>query len=108
MEKVRLTSSYDTIYLGHLENLLRQAGIFVEKRNQFAAGGLGELSAIDVMPELWVEANVYPRAEVILQQLNAQREQSDDRLRTCPNCGEQVEGQFSQCWQCGHWFEEGE
>jgi predicted RNA-binding Zn-ribbon protein involved in translation (DUF1610 family) len=21
---------------------------------------------------------------------------------TCPNCGEKVEEQFTQCWKCGH------
>ena len=54
LDKIRLISSFDTVHLGHVENLLHEAGISVEKRNQYASGGAGELSAIDVMPELWV------------------------------------------------------
>ena len=106
LDKVRLTGNYDTIYLGHLENLLRHAGIKVEMRNQFSAGGMGELPAIDVMPELWVEKDMLTEAEVILRQSKKPQEQLDIKPWACPICGEQIEGQFSQCWQCGYWFKE--
>jgi len=108
LDKVRLTGHYDTIYLGHLENLLHHAGIEVERRNQFAAGGMGELPAMDVMPELWVEEDLLPRAEAILQQLKEPQKVSDIKPWACPTCGEQIEGQYSQCWQCGHWLNEEE
>ena len=100
---IRLISSFDTIYLGHIENMLLQAGISVEKRNQFASGGVGELAPIDVMPELWIEAQSQVQAEAILQQL--QKDQTDAAVSTweCPQCGESMGGQFVQCWRCGEW-----
>lgn len=100
----RLISSFDTLHLGHVHNLLTDAGITVEYRNQFTAGAAGDLPVFDVMPELWVEAKAYARAEAILQQVNDERERAA-RLPawTCPDCGETVEGQFEQCWQCGYW-----
>jgi len=106
LQKKRLTASFDTIFLAHVENLLRQAGIPAEQRNQFSAGGLGELPAMDVMPELWVEATAYTKADDILSQVIRDRDINEKPVWICPQCGESIEGQFSQCWQCGHWLEE--
>lgn len=105
MNSRRLVASLDTIYLGYIEALLNQAGIEVDKRNQFIAGGLGELPVMDAMPELWVESAAYSRAEAILQQVANDPQPQEKTAWVCPQCGESIEGQFSQCWQCGYWPE---
>ena len=68
MNKKRLYSSFDTIFLNHVQSLLQQAGMVVEQRNQLLSGGVGELPFTEVTPELWVNASDYERAEGILQQ----------------------------------------
>jgi len=105
LNKRRLIGSFDTIFLGHIEALLSQSGISVEYRNQYMSGGMGELPPMDVTPELWVEAAAYPRAEDIMQRATSDdAEASSEWL--CPKCGEDIEAQFAQCWQCGYWREE--
>ena len=104
MDKKRLIASFDTIYLGSIEASLLQAGIAVEKRNEYAASGFGELPAMDVMPELWVDTLAYQKARTLLQALQ------DNVLAVepawlCPQCETPIEGQFAQCWQCGHWLD---
>lgn len=101
-----LTASFDTIFLAHVYNLLQQAGLSVEFRNQFSAGALGELPATEVIPELWVEEATYLRAEEILNRVIRDREDNQKPDWICAQCGETIEGQFSQCWQCGYWSEE--
>jgi hypothetical protein len=98
-----LISSFDSLLLGHVENLLHEAGIQVDHRNIFTAGAAGGLPVIDVMPELWVEPAAYPRAEDILQKVMDDRQRSDRPDWVCPDCGESIEGQFAQCWHCGCW-----
>ena len=103
--KKLLYSSFDTIFLGYIETLLSQSGIPTEYRNQYVSGGVGELPPVDVTPELWVEEAVFARAEAIVQQATS-NENDMAAQWVCPECGETIEGQFAQCWQCGYWREE--
>jgi hypothetical protein len=100
----RLVSSFDTIYLSHIENLLGQLGIPVEKRNFLIAGGVGELPFVDVIPELWVPVDVYRQALGVVQSLSAKDTEDDDLPWQCPQCDERIEAQFVQCWQCGYFL----
>lgn len=100
----RLVSSFDTIYLSHIENLLGQLGIAVEKRNFHLAGGAGELPFIDVIPELWVPVDDYRQALGVVQSLSAKDTEGDVRPWQCPRCHERIEAQFVQCWQCGYFL----
>lgn len=100
----RLISSFDLIHLAQIESLLKQAGIAVDKRNFMISGGAGELPFIDVMPELWVSPDDYKRAQKVIDELSAESEKSAADSWECPDCHEQIEGQFAQCWRCGHVF----
>jgi ferredoxin-thioredoxin reductase catalytic subunit len=100
----RLVSSFDTVYLSHIENLLSQLGIPVEKRNFLIAGGAGELPFIDVIPELWVPVDRYGQALGVVQSLSTQDNEGDDRPWPCPRCYERIEAQFVQCWRCGYFL----
>lgn len=98
----RLISSFDLIYLTQIESLLKLAGIAVEQRNFLISGGAGELPFVDVMPELWVSPDDYQRAQQIIEELSAQDSNSPADSWECPDCHERIEGQFAQCWRCGH------
>ncbi|HEY5789786.1 MAG TPA: DUF2007 domain-containing protein [Gammaproteobacteria bacterium] len=96
----RLFVSEDRLLAGHLRELLAAHGIDCVLRNEFLGGGAGELPPHECWPELWVvDAADWQRANALVQ---AQLGPAESRGWTCPGCGESIDGQFAQCWQCGH------
>jgi hypothetical protein len=51
--------------------------------------------------ELWVqdESRFEEAREIINETLIADGGKSE--LRICPSCGAEIDGPFSQCWNCG-------
>jgi hypothetical protein len=81
----------------HIKNLLEAAHIDSEIRNEFAAGGVGELSFIDAWPELWVEYEDFSKAKSIVNEFLSASKQDDWRC----SCGELNGHAFFSCWSCG-------
>jgi len=70
-------------------------------KNTYLAGAVGELPPIECWPELWVVDDAeYSAAENVLEKALAPLG-SVNRLWKCTKCGEEVEGQFTECWNCG-------
>lgn len=97
----RVYTSQDLVMVGHLRNLLELSGIACRLRNIELGSGVGGLPPIECWPELWVEHDTdVPQAQAIIA--SALQDPLDPlRSWTCPRCGEQLEGQFTECWQCG-------
>ena len=54
----------------------------------------------EIWPELWVINDIdYDRARQLLD--NAIVDESPHANWTCRQCGEENEGQFAACWNCG-------
>lgn len=88
----------DTIEAHHRANLLRAAGIRAEVRNTHLAGAVGDIPFIETGPQVWIESSESEeRAREVLDQAAATPVQPDWRCE----CGEMIEGQFAQCWNCG-------
>jgi len=87
------------IQIAHLRNVLLSAGIACQIRNDRLSGALGDIPFVDCWPELWLEDERDAlRAKALLdEELRPTRERAD---WTCPQCGETIEGQFSDCWRC--------
>ena len=93
----------DFTIVGHMQTILNSAGIATDLRNAGAAGLAGEVPYTQVYPELWILNNAdEERARAII------RDYREKDAATpigpdwkCPNCGESVEGQFAECWNCG-------
>lgn len=83
----------------HFKNVLEQAGIECELRNEQLTGGLGEIPFLECEPELWVGDSDAAQAEAIIA---GERETaSEDAMPwRCARCGEVNEPQFGACWQC--------
>jgi hypothetical protein len=84
-----------------IRGFLESQGIAAEVRGEFLTSGWGELPA-DVC-SVWVENDQFDRANALLVAfLNGSfaRQFSGQRW-TCPGCGEPLEGQFTECWNCG-------
>jgi hypothetical protein len=63
-------------------------------------GAVGGLAPLDTWPELWVhDAEELEQA----RQLIASAMKKSETQQTpwiCSGCGEEIEPQFTQCWQC--------
>jgi hypothetical protein len=86
------------LLVGNAQNLIEQAGIAVILKNEFASGGIGELSAFDTWPEIWVvnDADYARAAEVIATALSP----ADAQEWICSNCAESNDAAFEHCWNC--------
>lgn len=97
----RVYSTDSPLLVGHMRNLLELEGIRCFTRNMGLVGGAGELPPTAVWPELWVERAIdHDRAEEIIREAQAEGPAAGSHWR-CPGCGEELEPQFSQCWNCG-------
>ncbi|MCB1233944.1 MAG: DUF2007 domain-containing protein [Verrucomicrobiae bacterium] len=87
--------------VGHFQAILEDAGIQTLVKNLGASGGAGEIPFTEVFPELWVADDAdYERALELLTHY----EPPDTETLTdwqCPGCGEDVEKEFGECWNCG-------
>ncbi|TLM65314.1 MAG: DUF2007 domain-containing protein [Deltaproteobacteria bacterium] len=101
MKKLRVFPHRDRPLALLLKERLAAEGIVCLVRNDELSTALGEIPFVECSPELWVvDDEVYPRARLLLDQwLTAAEEVAADW--TCPDCGEQIEGQFEVCWKCG-------
>jgi hypothetical protein len=97
----RVYSAKDPLMIGHLKNVLTTFGIRCVTRNLDLSTAAGELPLIECWPELWImDDGAFARARAILKKTLAPLE-SVKRPWRCDGCGEEVEGQFSECWNCG-------
>jgi len=97
----KVTSADSLVTISHLRNLLVSEGIRAFLKNEHFASIMGEVPFQEVWPELWVENDLdYDRA---LQLINIAKiaEESPSAPWKCGRCGEDNEGQFAACWNCG-------
>jgi hypothetical protein len=96
---MKLIYTHENRFLvGNAQNILEQAGIKVVWKNEYASGAIGELSAFDTWPELWViEDADYGRAQdIIIHALSA----TNAPEWICSNCNETNDAAFEYCWNC--------
>lgn len=94
----KVFSHENRLIVFNIKNLLEEQGIECIVKNEFAGGGVGDLSPFETWPELWVmdEAD-YSSAKDVVEQL--QQGAGADIL--CPHCGEENGRHFQICWHCG-------
>ena len=96
----KVFESFEFSRVGQMQSLLESNGIRTFLRNEFGSSVVGELPFVEVIPQLFVlEERDLPRARELLE-LDLPVESPGEDW-TCPGCGTLVEGNFSQCWQCG-------
>jgi hypothetical protein len=98
----RIHSAKDPLMIGHLKNVMATFGIKCVARKLDLISAAGELPPIECWPELWVvDDEKVTRAKRILKKTLAPLA-SVKKSWVCSGCGENIEGQFSECWNCGH------
>ncbi len=95
----KLTSAETLVTINHYKNLLASEGIPTQVRNQHLGSIMGEMPVFETWPQLWVINDLdYDRALQLLEAVDAE---SPTESWTCRRCGEENEGQFGACWNCG-------
>lgn len=105
MEKTRshlqhIHTVADPLIAGHIAAVLEARGIHCLVRNRHLMGGAGEIPPLEAWPEIWVDAEDVTIAKQLVAEVLAPTAPAPDDW-TCERCGERIEGQFAQCWNCG-------
>ncbi len=100
MKRVYCSDNY--LLVGHLRQVLEDHHIRCVVKNEHLIGGAGELPPIECWPELWVaeDFQLGKARQLVEAFLSSTR---DAGGWDCPGCGEAIEGQFSECWNCGNY-----
>lgn len=97
---IKVFASENRFNVQQIKDLLEAKGIECFIKNEYAIGGVGELSPFDAWPEVWLKDEEWlERAQQFINQFLRQSEQSHDWF--CSKCGEKNEASFEICWQCG-------
>jgi hypothetical protein len=96
----KLTSSESLITINHYKNILASEGIASRIKNEHLGSIVGEMPFVEVWPELWVINDLdLDRARQLIDL--AIGDESPQAAWKCRKCGEENEGQFAACWNCG-------
>lgn len=91
---IKIFSSSDVVLVSFYKSILDNNKIDCVIKNYYLTGGVGDLPANEVVPELWIlDDNKLDEANALLV-----------AMRETPwqcQCGEKLPGQFAQCWKCG-------
>lgn len=98
---MKLVYSHDNHFIvGNIKNLIEAQGIKTFIKNEFTQGAMGETSAIDSWPEIWVfDDNDHQQALAIATQAQQDTQAAD---WVCDGCNESNDASFDFCWQCQH------
>lgn len=94
-------TSPQLIMVGNIKNILASHGIESVIKDAFQGAGMGEIPPIECWPELLlVNKSQYKVAKQIVDE--ALKPSVEDLTEwKCTNCKEEIEGQFTECWNCG-------
>ncbi|WP_018861645.1 MULTISPECIES: DUF2007 domain-containing protein [unclassified Thioalkalivibrio] len=92
----------DPVMAGFIENLLQEAGIPAYVAQAGLYGAAGEIPPNECWGRVMVvhEAQAQEARELIVEYLEGEPEH-DGKEWKCSRCGERIEPQFTQCWNCG-------
>lgn len=96
---MKLVYSNESHFLvNNAKDLIEAEEISTFIKNEFAQGAVGELSAFDAWPELWVTNDEdFDRAIEILNVMHNINKGED---WICPSCSEKNDPSFEVCWNC--------
>lgn len=84
----------------NMKNVLKMHHIESQIRNRHLSTAVGEIPPHEAWPQLWVADHDFEQARKIVEDAEKDPPESKE-VFICPKCGEEVEGQFFECWNCG-------
>jgi hypothetical protein len=101
MKKVFTHENRMIVY--NMKNLLQGEGIDTVMKNEFSGGGVGDLPAFDIWPEIWIRDEAqFVKAQSILHGVT---DASETEAWFCRGCQESNDAAFGLCWNCGRSYE---
>ena len=91
-------SSSNISIVSIFQNTLEGYGIRCWIKNEFLRAGIGEIPPIECWPQLCVDDEDYEEAKRFIDETLSEQ---GGPVWECESCGEIIEGQFSECWNCG-------
>ncbi len=88
------------IQVENIKNVLKTHNIESYVTNQYLSSVSGEIPPQETWPQLWVGAEDVEPAKAIIESILKEPKESLPAV-SCPKCGEEIEGQFAECWKCG-------
>lgn len=86
--------------VGNIKNLIEAQDISVFIKNEFSQGAMGETSAFDCWPEIWVfDDHALEAATAIVKQSQQSTNAAD---WVCTHCNEKNDPAFEVCWNCNN------
>jgi len=93
-----LYSNENMFLVNNVKNIIESNDISTFIKNEFAQGAIGEVSAIDSWPELWVHDDTdFEQAVEVLE--NSQKNIKGEDW-ACKKCSETNDPSFEICWNC--------
>jgi len=81
------------------QNILEGHEIRCWIKNEYLSAGIGEIPPIECWPQLCVDDENFIEANRIVEEALSEKEKPS---WLCDSCGEEIEGQFAECWNCGN------
>ena len=108
LRKMRMKKVYialDPADAHFVAGILKEHGITCEVLGEDLWGARGALSVSpDTLPAVWIQDdNRYEQAQNLIRQIENKTLNTPigDCPWECPNCGEDLEAQYTDCWKCG-------
>ena len=97
----KVYSTYDVLMLHNIKNILESEGIDCVTKNESFAYSSGELPQAKFAPSVWVidESKYHEASKILKAALSSSSAKSSNWK--CASCQEYIEGQFTECWNCG-------
>lgn len=94
----RVYTHENRLFVSNAKNILDNANIANQLKNEYAGGAAGDLAPLDAWMELWVvdDANY----EAALQLVKNAFDNDLDTDWHCQQCHENNPSSFTICWQC--------
>ena len=100
MKKVFVATAGAEAHL--VKGLLESHGIDAMVRGEDLLGAGGEVPIPDVWPTVWIaEDEREEEARALVASFQAERPSASAPGWRCPRCAQELEAQFTACWQCG-------
>ncbi|MGY8869209.1 MAG: putative signal transducing protein [Pseudomonadales bacterium] len=91
-------TSENQFLVNNAKNLIEAQGIGTFLKNEFAQGAVGETSAFDAWPEVWVFSDADYEQALNIIETSLSRDNAVEWL--CKNCHEKNDPSFEVCWNC--------
>lgn len=97
----KVYASQDRLMVSHFKNILINEGIPCIIKNDYLTMAMGEIPLNECWLELWVEKDSHRKKAQSIIEETLKSEVVVGPNWKCLKCGEEIEPQFSECWNCG-------